>query len=39
MSATEIGKGLEQLLAFCAGTEWTDLPEAVQKGVALPSCA
>lgn len=35
MSATEIGKGLEQLLAFCAGTEWADLPEAVQKRAAL----
>ena len=38
MSAVEVGKALEELVSLLANTEWTDIPEAVQKRAALVMC-
>ena len=35
MSAVEVGRALEKLVSVLADTEWTDIPEAVQKRAAL----
>ena len=38
MSAGEVGRALERLVSVLADTEWTDIPEAVQKRAALVMC-
>ncbi|MEL0198189.1 MAG: MmgE/PrpD family protein [Rhodobiaceae bacterium] len=38
MSAVEVGRALEKLVSVLADTEWTDIPEAVQKRAALVMC-
>ena len=35
MSAVEVGRALTKLVSVLAHTEWTDIPEAVQKRAAL----
>ena len=38
MNAVEVGRALEKLVSVLADTEWTDIPEAVQKRAALVMC-
>jgi 2-methylcitrate dehydratase PrpD len=38
LSAVDIETALAQLVAFASNTEWTDLPELVQKRAALVLC-
>ena len=38
MSAAEIGKNLNELVAFLSGTEWSDIPVPVRQRAALVLC-
>ena len=38
MSADQIGRALQELVAFTSGVEWADIPHPVQKRAALVLC-